>query len=436
MSPPAPTATAAEELARAAGVVDPEAVRVVRVQVTRQVLHWSAATERLGQRTTFATPAAWASLERYLGVALRAALDDAVARLRAQALAVRAELAAARTPVELERARQRLVELRSRYLQTETLVTFYTHAVNGRSDSDTAAVLRACDLIAQRCMQPLLTARGLPVPPVLVYVDRGLGASILRAGLRLWDGGTISPVAAIKVVWHNLLRPTAIAHEAGHMGAFATGWNAELASALRGVDPVIGAQWADWASEVAADAIGFCACGYGSVAALHDVVAGEEGPVFHGGAGDVHPSAYLRVLLGVEFCRHAFGATGPWNDLATAWLTAHPVRRAPPPEREILSRSQAALTAIAEIVLSRRYQALGGRSLSALMDPTPVRPDRLEELERSAGAALWTSQHWLSSEPTRLLALSSYRIATAPEHSGTLLPQLQAWMTRLGNLVH
>ena len=65
----------------------------------------------------------------------------------------------------------------------------------------------------ERALRPL----GTPVPPVLTYVDKGLGASILRAGLRLWDGGSPSAVAAVKIARHNLVRPTALIHESGHM---------------------------------------------------------------------------------------------------------------------------------------------------------------------------------------------------------------------------
>src|SRR5204863_1574422 len=73
---------------------------------------------------------------------------------------------------------------------------------------------------------------GKTAPVALTYLDKGLGASILKAGLRLWDGGDACPVAVIKVTRHNLLRPTALIHEAGHQVAHICNWNAELATAL------------------------------------------------------------------------------------------------------------------------------------------------------------------------------------------------------------
>ena len=45
---------------------------------------------------------------------------------------------------------------------------------------------------------------------MLVYVDKGLGASILRAGVRLWDHASPSPVATVKLTRHNLFHPTAL----------------------------------------------------------------------------------------------------------------------------------------------------------------------------------------------------------------------------------
>src|SRR5207302_9346775 len=110
--------------------------------------------------------------------------------------------------------------------------------------------LKACDTLAYRSMSQILDQLGKPTPPALTYVDKGLGASILKAGLRLWDGGEACPVAAIKIVRHNLLRPTALIHEAGHQVAHIAGWNNELAAVLlAGLSASSGelaVVWANW----------------------------------------------------------------------------------------------------------------------------------------------------------------------------------------------
>ena len=394
---------------------------VLRTQLLRQVAHWRAAIDRLGEHTTFAAPAAWDALERYLGVALRENLDSA-------------ELAAAATAAELDAVRRSVVRLRGRYIQAETLVAFYSTAVNARTSPEVAALLRACDTLARACMAAVCEPLRLPVPPVLCYVDRGLGASILRAGLRLWDGVTVSAVAAIRTTWHNLLTQTALCHEAGHYANSATGWNSELADAfVAHLDRTAGPAFAGWASEIAADAVAFCTTGYASVAALHDVVAGEDGPVYRLNPFDPHPPPFLRVLLNAEFCRRWYGS-GPWDDLADAWLTAHPLAHAPAGERALLGRAREVLDDVADLILRRPYRAFGDRPLTALVDPLRVRPAELLDLERRTGPALWTSPYWLTREPLRLLALSGYRVATEPACTAELLGQARTWMTRLGEL--
>ena len=177
-----------------------------------------------------------------------------------------AELRAATTAEQLEQLRRRILRFRTRYLQVETALDFYWHAINSRTTPRLAALLRSCDILATRSMEDVLVPLRRDVPPVLTYVDKGLGASILRAGLRLWDGGSLSPAAAIKVTRQNLYRPTALIHETGHQVAHIVGWNDELAAAfareLRESAEVASA-WSSWASEVAADTFAFAHTGYG-----------------------------------------------------------------------------------------------------------------------------------------------------------------------------
>jgi hypothetical protein len=403
-------------------------VNALRLQVARQVAHWRAATLALQDPESFAPATAWAGLERYLGIALRAHLHTVVGRLAGEARELQRALSAAREDDDLERLRRRVVGFRRAFLRAETVLDFYGDAVSTRTSPRLAGLLGACDALAVRSMEAALRPLGIPVPPVLTYVDKGLGASILRAGIRLWDGGSPSAVAAVKIARHNLVRPTALIHEAGHQVAHVTGFNDELAAVLASD---VTATWGAWASEIAADAFAFVNAGYGSVAALHDVLAGDEATVFRHLQGDPHPIAYLRVLLGAEMCRRSYGA-GPWDELASAWVRVHPVTRAGDGTRALIEESLDQLPRVAALTLSRPMRAFGGRALGELVDPGAVRPDRLDELEREAGAALYRSPHWLRREPLRLLALGSLRAATAPERSAELAALQEEWMIRLG----
>ena len=177
-------------------------------------------------------------------------------------------------------------------------------------------------------MEVVLRPLGMEVPPALVYPDKGLGAAVLRAGIRLWDQGGLSPVAAIKVTRHNLIHPTAILHETTHQCSHLVGWNAELGDALAEVAgdagdvPGLGDLWRSWASEIAADVGAFVLAGWSPVPALANVVDGPTSSVHRVRLGDPHPPSWLRVLFNVELCRTWYGA-GPWDDLGEAWRSRH-----------------------------------------------------------------------------------------------------------------
>jgi hypothetical protein len=407
----------------------------LRVQLVRQVAHWRAAVLALEDLDNFASAAAWASLERYLDVALRTRLRESVDRLAREGDVVAAELVAAHDPEGLERARRRLVAFRHRYLRTETVLEFYGDAVNSRTNPRLAALLSACDVLAARSMAEVLAGLGHTPPPVITYVAKGMGASILRAGLRLWDGGSLSPVAAIKIVRHNLQRPTALIHESGHQVAHMIGWVDELAMVLDRTAAAGGDElartWGSWSGEITADAFAFCHTGYGSVAALHDVLA--DGHAFRYQPGDPHPVAYLRVALAVEMCVRSFGS-GPWDQLAESWARTHPVDAASPAVRELVVRSLPLIPRLAEVVLRTPLRAFGNRPLVAVVDPARVSPAALTELETAAGGALARSPHWLHTEGLRLLALTSYRKAMAPERATQIAEDQEAWMLRLGGI--
>jgi hypothetical protein len=411
-------------------------VTALKTWVASQVAHWTMAVSRLENLEALASPSAWAGLERYLGVALRQNLAEAVNRLQKEAAVLRAQFNAAQTADDLERVRLQVVAFRRRYARTETLVDFYGDAVNTRTNPDIAALLRACDVMAVRSMTQVLDPLGKTTPPVLTYVDKGVGASILKAGLRLWDAGTLSAVAAVKIVFHNLFRPTALIHETGHQAAHITGWNDELAEALErglpGASRDAAEVWGSWASEIAADTFAFAHTGYAAVAGLCDVLSGDEATVFHLRPGDPHPIPYIRVLLGTEMCTRFFGA-GPWDDLASAWTRSYPLENAARYGTEdLLRRSLPLLPRIVELCLRAPMRAFGGRPLISLADPGHVKPEALAQLELRAGQALHTSQHWIWSECLRLLALSGLRAATMPERATEVLKRQEDWMLRLG----
>ncbi len=413
-------------------MIDP--VRAVRAQTDRQVAHWCLAAARL-DLNDLAAPEAWGRLEQYLGVSLRRHLQGVIERLRERADVLASLHRAAHSPTALVALRRELLAFRRQFLRAETTLDYFADAIATRTSPESAALLRASDTLAYQAMAHILDPLGKPTPVVLTYIDKGLGASILKAGLRLWDGGEASPVAAIKITRHNLLRPTAVIHEAGHQVAHITGWNEELGAALSGglttVPRDVAAVWGSWASEIAADAVAFVSTGFASVAALHDVLAGEASSVFHLTPGDPHPMCYLRVLLGVESCRYCYGA-GPWDDLASAWTALYPVRRAGPESRALIDASVPALRDVVRLTIDTPMRAFRAQPLRRIVGPERVSPEALGELATRIGPALFTSTHWLWTESLRILALTGLQLASRPRDASEILKLQEQAMLRLG----
>jgi len=401
------------------------------MQIARQIKHWNLAAQRLADLDDLASPEAWRGLEQYLGLALRRNLSLVVGGLSRRGGVLEAQLAAAQSPQEWEQLAQDLVAFRRDYKRAETTLDFFGDAVSTRTNPKIAAILRTCDFLSMQSMTRLLEHLGKTPPPVLTYIDKGLGASILKAGLRLWDQRTLSAVAGIKVVRHNIFRTTALIHESGHQIAHMIGWNEELGNALlQGVSREsreLASTWASWASEIAADAFAFVHTGYAAVAALHDVLAGGQKFVLRHRIGDPHPISYLRVLLGVAMCDTFYG-DGPWRNLAAAWIRINPLAAATAETRGIVEASQPLLPRITEIILKTPMQGMRGRSIAELIDPMRVSPKALIELERSAGVSLYTSHHWYASEGLRIVALNGFRVATNPARFEELTQYQRNWM--------
>lgn len=376
-----------------------------------ELRHWRRAAHALGDLDAVAAPAAWAGLESYLERGVRARLRDVAARVATAADRLDAELAVAGDPADLHRVRTGLLGLRRRYTQAETVIDFFGDAVNTRTNPRTGAVLRGLDALAVDSMERVLGPLGLPTPPVLTYLDKGMGASILRAGARVWDA-SLSPAAAIKITHHNLWQPTSLVHETGHQVAHITGWNAELGDALHATvaaaSPEAAQVWRSWAGEVAADVYAFALLGWAPVPALATVVDGPTRAVFRMPLGDPHPFAWLRVRFNVALCRDWFGA-GPWDALDAVWEARHPLREAPGPAAEVARISVPLLPALARVCVRTPMRAFGGVPLAALADPRRVAPAELERLAARAGPSLLTSTYLRRTESMRILAWSVLR---------------------------
>jgi hypothetical protein len=399
-----------------------------RIVLASELRHWRAAAQTLGDLEMVAAPGAWAALESYLERAVRARLRGVAAAVTADADRLTARLAVAGDGRDLSALRDGLLALRRDYLRAETVIDFFADAVNTRTNPRIGALLRGLDALAVDSMDRVLGPLHIDVPPVLTYLDKGLGASILRAGARLWDA-SLSPAAAIKITHHNLCQPTSLVHETGHQVAHLTGWTAELGEALYATvapaSPVAADIWRSWASEIAADVYAFALVGYAPLPALATVVDGATPAVFRLPLGDPHPFGWLRVRLGTALCRDWFGA-GPWDALEQVWVARHPLQAAPTLAAEVANASVPLLPALARVCLRDPMRAFGGAPLSAVADPRRVAPAELERFAVRAGASLHTSTYLRRVEPMRILAWTVLR-GLAGDGNG-----MGSWLRDLG----
>lgn len=406
----------------------------VRSSLNRQVNHWLQAASRLSALDHLASQGAWYGIDYKMGKLLRESLQLSIDNVLSSAKTLHSQLLSAQSENDLRKIRSGIISLRERYLKAEQTIHFYTVAINSRTTPNISALLRACDILCLKSMEELLVPLGLKAPYVLTYVDRGIGASILKAGLRLWDGN-ISPIAAIKVTQHNLFRPTAIIHETGHQVAHILNWNEELAKEflirLNNHPKVVSVAFANWASEIAADAFAFVHTGFGSVAALHDVVTGTPESVFAYHANDPHPISYVRIMLGLEMCRQFYGP-GPWDNLEACFKDDYDITKVNYPSVELIKMCITALPELVNIILRVPYQAFRGKSLSQIINPERVSPKSLEKLEYLAGPALYTSHAWLWKECIKLLAITVYKIGLGEQELAPLYKLQEEWMVRLG----
>jgi len=314
----------------------------MRAQLGAEIVHWRYAIDALQDLDLLASPASWAGLEEYLRTGLRARLRSVVAGVVLEAATLEARFKGGAATAQL---REQLLRLRARYLQLETVTNFFGDALATRANAPIAALLRGLDTLASDSMDVVLRPLGRESPPALVYFDKGLGASILRAGVRLWDEANPSPAAAIKLTRHNASHPTALFHETGHQVNYQTGWNAELMAALRRTlaprSSEVADMWAGWASEVGADVYAFALAGWAPLPALANVVDGSTAAVYRVIPGDPHPFPWVRVMFNAALCRSWFGP-GPWDRISAAWAARHEPSRAPRDARALAAVSMAA----------------------------------------------------------------------------------------------
>jgi len=284
-----------------------------------------------------------------------------------------------------EESQRMFAMLRLRFNAVLTQFDLFNDVITQRSEHETGVFLSGLDVVSADALR--LRGRYFEAPPVICYLDRGVGAAIRRARTRFPGGGS-SPVAIIRVPRERMVGSgiaSSLVHEVGHQAAALLGLVDSLRPALRQMaasdTPHAPAWelWERWISEIVADFWSVARVGIGSTAGLMGVVSLPRAFVFRMSANDPHPAPWIRVKLSAAM-GNALYPQPHWERLSQAWESFYPPDAAGRDPAGILSMLQRTMPRLVSLVLDHRPPALGGVSLREGVDTAEIRPGRLRRL--------------------------------------------------------
>src|SRR5262245_32914926 len=175
-------------------------------------------------------------------------------------------------------AQQRFALLRLRFNTVLTHFDVFADALTQRSEDDTGVWLSGLDVVSADALT--LSGGYYEVPPVICYLDRGVGAAIRRARTRLPGGGD-NPCAIVRVPRERMVGSgiaSSLIHEVGHQASVLLGLIESLRPTLRGLQRNTGTgriAWVfleRWISEILADFFAVARVGIISTMGLIGVV--------------------------------------------------------------------------------------------------------------------------------------------------------------------
>jgi len=324
-------------------------------------------------------------------------------------------------------AQRRFVFLRLRFNAVLSQLDLFNQVITQRSESENGVWMSGLDIVSA-------DALALPgyyvAPPVICYLDRGVGAAIRRARTRLPGGGD-NPVAIIRVPRERMIGSgiaSSLIHEVGHQGAALLG----LVSSLRPVlqlmqrkspEPAVWRLWERWISEIVSDFWSIAQVGLVSTLGLIGVVSLPRPFVFRLNVDDPHPMPWIRVKLSCAI-GDALYPHPQWRKAAELWGSYYPVATLIDERRQLIAQIERAIPEFVSVLVNHRPTSLRGRSLREVMsseERSPARLTALFDVWRKAPAQMY------SARPSLAFAALGQAKADgrlSPEHESDLLGKL------------
>jgi hypothetical protein len=284
------------------------------------------------------------------------------------------------SPEDIQR---RFVFLKLRFNAILSQLELFHQVITQRSENEQGVWLSGLDVVAA---DALAMPEYYEAPPVICYLDRGIGGAIRRARTRLPGGGE-NPVAVIRIPRERMIGSgiaSSLIHEVGHQGAALLGLVPSLQQALRAKqqaarEPLVWRLWERWISEIVSDFWSVARVGVASTLGLIGVVSLPRPFVFRINVDDPHPTPWIRVKLSCAIGDGLYPHP-QWQRVARLWESYYPTAGLDDERRRLLARLQESLPKFVGILINHRPRALRGRSLREALNVEQRTPGQLAVL--------------------------------------------------------
>lgn len=281
---------------------------------------------------------------------------------------------------------QRLFSLlRLRFNAVLTQFDLFNDALTQRSENEIGVWLSGLEVVSADALT--LPGHYYEAPPIICYLDRGVGAAIRRARTRLPGGGE-NPVAVIRVPRERMVGSgiaSSLIHEVGHQAAALLNLVNSLRPVLQGMQRGSGAYssvwflWERWISEIVADFWSVARIGIASTLGLMGVVSLPRAFVFRLNRDDPHPAPWIRVKLSCAIGQ-ALYPHPQWQRLARLWEAYYPLDGLDAVQRRNYEALQTTMPGFVAMLVNHRPQSLRGLSLAEALQVQNRPPRRLQAL--------------------------------------------------------
>ena len=326
-----------------------------------------------------------------------------------------------------EEAQRRIVYLRLRFNAVLTQLDLFSDVITQRSESENGVWMSGLDVVSA---DALALPGYIQAPPVICYLDRGVGAAIRRARTRLPGGGE-NPVAIIRVPRERMVGSgiaSSLIHEVGHQAAALLGLVPSMQAVLkaeqgRREERQVWALFERWISEILADFWSVARVGMVSTLGLIGVVSLPRPFVFRLSLDDPHPMPWIRVKLSCAI-GDALYPHPQWQRTERAWESFYPTAGLDAERRDLIGRIEAAIPEFVALLVDHRPESLRGKSLREVMDVETRQPQRLGAL--FAGWTRAPALMYQAPPSSTFAALGQARAdgKLSPEDEGELLTKL------------